>query len=627
MLIGVNEENLEVLGEKKLTFCHSVSLVRKDDGKNFEMINVYGPVQENKKADFLLELEGLVEGEQKAIMMGGDFNLVRSRQEKSTENVNERWVAKFNEFIAEAELREIHRIGGRFTWSNKQNVPIRVVLDKILVSRDFEGMFPLLLVQVITRLGSDHSALLVDSGDSEVVRSKIFRFEPAWLLQEGFREWLQGKWPKRVKRNILDHWHDTSYILRRSLKGWGANVGGDVQKKKQAILMNIKDIDDASDQHDISIERWDERHKLEAELMTIYQQEELFWQKRGGEKWLLEGDANTRFFHRIANGRKRKCTIKSLEDGGEIISKTEQLKKLITDYYKQLFGSTEPTNIHLQDDIWSEQGGVSEEDNQNLIREFTMTELEQAVKEMKSDSAPGPDGFSTLFFKEFWDLCKADILEMLQNLHRDNLNLARLNFGIITLIPKVRGATNIKQFRPICLLNVIYKIITKVLTVRLTRVVAKVIGESQTAFIAGRFILDGVVILHEILHELGRRKQKGVILKLDFEKAYDKVRWSFVQVLEKKNFDVKWIRCIMAAVTGGRVAVNLNGEVGDKSEIFGMGLEDHEQLEIAHILNCKVGILPMKYLGIPVSNTKLTKKDLNMVAEKIENRLATWKCG
>jgi hypothetical protein len=98
-----------------------------------------------------------------------------------------------------------------------------------------------------------------------------------------------------------------------------------------------------------------------------------------------------------------------------------------------------------------------------------MMELEQAVKEMKSERAPGPDGFFAIFSKEFWEMCKLDILEMLSKLHKGELDLDRLNYGVITLIPKIKGAVNIKQFRPICLLNVIFEIITKVLTMRLTK--------------------------------------------------------------------------------------------------------------------------------------------------------------
>jgi hypothetical protein len=152
-----------------------------------------------------------------------------------------------------------------------------------------------------------------------------------------------------------------------------------------------------------------------------------------------------------------------------------------------------------------------------------MIELEEAVKEMKSNTAPGPNGFSTSFFKHFWDHSKGVIFEMLQQMHGGNLDIARLNYGIIVLLPKVKGANQIKQYRSICLLNVIYKVITKVLIVRLTAVIDKVVNVAQTAFILGRFILDGVLIIHEVLHELRTKKKQGIILKLDFEKAYDKV--------------------------------------------------------------------------------------------------------
>jgi hypothetical protein len=118
---------------------------------------------------------------------------------------------------------------------------------------------------------------------------------------------------------------------------------------------------------------------------------------------------------------------------------------------------------------------------------------------------------------------------MLDQLYQGNLDLWRLNYGVIILLPKVKPATNIKQFRPICLLNVIYKIITKVLTFRLTAAVGKVVSPNQTSFIPGRNILEGVIILQEVLHELRSTKSAGVILKLDFEKAYDMVSWAFLE--------------------------------------------------------------------------------------------------
>jgi hypothetical protein len=98
-----------------------------------------------------------------------------------------------------------------------------------------------------------------------------------------------------------------------------------------------------------------------------------------------------------------------------------------------------------------------------------------------------------------------------------------LNYGVITLIPKIKEASKIQQYRPICLLNVSYKIITKALMLRFEDCMSRIISKSQNAFIKGRNIMDGVLSLHEILHETKRKKMDGIILKLDFEKAYDKI--------------------------------------------------------------------------------------------------------
>jgi type VI protein secretion system component Hcp len=87
---------------------------------------------------------------------------------------------------------------------------------------------------------------------------------------------------------------------------------------------------------------------------------------------------------------------------------------------------------------------------------------------------------------------------------------------------------------------------------------------TQTTFIPGRNILEGVVILHEAMHELRRKKQKRVVLKLDFEKAYDKISWHFLlEVLERKKFPKKWIKWIKDVISGGRVRIKINGEAGN----------------------------------------------------------------
>ena len=102
------------------------------------------------------------------------------------------------------------------------------------------------------------------------------------------------------------------------------------------------------------------------------------------------------------------------------------------------------------------------------------------------------------------------------------LELKRINYGTITLLPKIKEANKIQQYRPICLLNVVYKIFTKVLKLILETIMGKIINKSQNAFIKGRNIMDGIMSLHEILQDTTAKKENGLVLKLDFEKAYDK---------------------------------------------------------------------------------------------------------
>ena len=120
-------------------------------------------------------------------------------------------------------------------------------------------------------------------------------------------------------------------------------------------------------------------------------------------------------------------------------------------------------------------------------------------------------------------------MPMFHDFFSGHLELFHLNFGLITLLPKKEEAVRIKQFRPICLLNVSFKIFTKVGTNRLTQIAHSVVQPSQTVFMPGRHILEGVAVLHETLHEIHSNKLDGVIFKVDFEKAYDKVKWPFLQ--------------------------------------------------------------------------------------------------
>jgi len=158
---------------------------------------------------------------------------------------------------------------------------------------------------------------------------------------------------------------------------------------------------------------------------------------------------------------------------------------------------------------------------------------------MEHNKSLGPDGFLAEFYQIFWELIKDDLLAMFTDFNQGTLPLNRLNFGNIILLPKKNDARIIQQYRPTCLLNVSFELFTKVATNRLTSIAQKLIWPTQTTFLPGRNIMEGVIILHETIHELHTKKQDSVIFKIDFEKAYDKVNWNFLQQT-MKGFSQIW---------------------------------------------------------------------------------------
>jgi hypothetical protein len=160
-------------------------------------------------------------------------------------------------------------------------------------------------------------------------------------------------------------------------------------------------------------------------------------------------------------------------------------------------------------------------------------------------------------------MVKGDLMALLKEFHLGSLPLYNLNFGTIILLPKCAEAVTIQQYRPICLLNVSFKIFTKVITNRLAGVAHRVIQPTQSAFLPGRNIMEGAIILHETIYELHRKKLDGVILKIDFEKVCDKVKWSFVkQMLQMKGSSPKWCQWIDTIIKGGHVGIKINDQVG-----------------------------------------------------------------
>jgi hypothetical protein len=259
---------------------------------------------------------------------------------------------------------------------------------------------------------------------------------------------------------------------------------------------------------------------LQAEIDEILAREDLHWKQRAKQNWCLKGDCNTQFFHSWANQRKKTNTIHCIADmNRQVWRQKKEISKCFVDYYSLLFSSNNPVGI--VGCLNSVECRVIDAMNQSLIRPFTEEEVRFALFQMHPLKSPGPDGYSASFYQKSWDLVGSDVTRAaLHVLNRGSFDVG-LNTTNICLIPKVAAPTQVTEYRPISLCNVLYKIKSKAIANRLKTVLPHIISQEQSAFISGRLITDNVLIAFETLHTMDTRL-KGtegfMAMKLDMSK-------------------------------------------------------------------------------------------------------------
>ena len=204
----------------------------------------------------------------------------------------------FNNTIAYMALREVAR--ARYTWNNKQLAPVRSVLDRVFMSPDWEVVFPLCSLLAETKIRSNHVPLILSSGEERIRHNPRFFFEIAWFEVPGFDAIFREKWLTCVQltgqqRGPLEFWITVGGRLRASLKGWGANQGRDDKLLRARLVNDIALLGAQSDTRPFSEQEWAHRYALEGQVEALLRSEEGYWRRRGGLKWMLKGDANTKY--------------------------------------------------------------------------------------------------------------------------------------------------------------------------------------------------------------------------------------------------------------------------------------------------------------------------------------------
>lgn len=390
VLCGFRNDTFKIQSVRKGQYIIQFRLHRVSLACDIAILVVHGSAHEEHKMEFLSELSSFCNDLRVPYVVGGDFNVLRHSEDKNSNSPLAHSSDLFNAIINTLRLREIYMAGGIYTWTNNQVVPILDKLDRILMSPTWEDLFPLVCVRKLLRELSDHNPLIMDCGLSRALpsRKRTFHFDLNWLKNEQFFPVVQSIWDKHVNDcDPIDILNIKLKIFKKYFKDWGANLFGH-NKKRQELQVELQILESLEELTILDPMTYKKKVDKLVELHDLYAEEEMHWFKMTSERWLIQGDNNTYYFHKIANGRRRKKLIHSLDSNDGIVEGTDNLIKHATDYYKELFGPAPGNLFPMSLELWDESEKMSLSNNETLTRPFSIEKIKNALFAMDTNKAP-----------------------------------------------------------------------------------------------------------------------------------------------------------------------------------------------------------------------------------------------
>ncbi|GKV46811.1 hypothetical protein SLEP1_g53774 [Rubroshorea leprosula] len=520
------------------------------------ILNIYYPCTLTGKRGLWEELQCLISNRRGRWCLGGDFNATRIVGERHRSREITREMREFNCFIHEAELIDLPLVGRKFTWYNSNGLQMSRI-DRFFLSNGWVLKWKDVKQLGLRRTVSNHCPILLKNEKVDW-GPKPFKFFNAWMDQPGCIETIRNAWKScEVNGGYGLRLKERLKFTKNALKLWSGSSMIAIDKKIREAKVEIEELDKKGENSlltHIDIER---RRGCFIDLWNNLKIKESMWQQKSRKMWLKEGDANTKFFHKSVNGRRRRNEIYSILINGKQLTGVTEIKEGVAEYFQNLF-TEEVWHQPKLDGIGFKQ--ISQTDNELLIAPFSKEEIRKVIWECDSSKAPGSNGFNFRFMKSMWDDIKTKVIGFVKEFQEQGRLVRRSNASFIVLISKTVNPQRIEEYRPISLIGVMYKMIAKLLASRLCKVLHKIIGEQQMAVIKGRQLVDGVVIVNEVITEAKRKRKKSFVFKVDFEKAYDKVCWNFIDyMLDRMAFSATWRRWIQECLKSSMVSILING--------------------------------------------------------------------
>lgn len=542
----------------------------------FNIINIYAPNKYKESENFYKSLNLFIKDQFKPTdfnILLGDFNLVDHQLDVKSGVINYnkksiKYLAQIKQFLDISDIyRELYKNSKIYTHtpSSKSGSRIdRIYITKIKLNRVNDIIH--LPVQI-----SDHKSVSVNINFNKLKWGPSF-----WKINNSI---LENTEYQTLIKEFWNKWQSKKLEFKEPLVWWDKG-------KKQIKYITIKYC------KDIKNKRETEKQNLLADLKTLEQTEFKLEDKINIENKILDIENNINqgilvrsrlnyttedmdnidFFknHEVKNGEKRAIqTLIDAKDNTKINDK-EEITNYITEFYSDLYTSQNINEQKINQYLNTTNLNQLNCDEQHQLEDFiNEEECKKALEQFHNNKTPGIDGLSKEFYATFWDIMGADLTEIINNIYLTKKLPETMGNAIINLIYKNKGDhRELKNWRPISLLCVDYKIISKVITNRISIFINKLININQTGAGKDKTILNNLYNIQSILDYMNQKNINGAVFSFDQEKAFDRIEHNYIfKLLEKYNmptFIIQWIKIFYKNITS---QIQINGLLSPKIPI------------------------------------------------------------
>ena len=579
------------IGQKHLddqgNFC--ITEVHLPDKLSIVIGSIYAPNQDTP--EFITELGTILKQyDNPNIILGGDWNSTRNYNLDNfnylTQN-HPRTTRAITDMCNEFSLEDGWRVNNlqkrRYTWlqgiTNKQaRLDFFLCSDALLsISTKFK---------ISPKYRSDHAPisfclqtspetrgrgtwkmnndLLKDSDFVILIKKSINDIKRTYILPPFNPETLDA-----TNRNLnlsippTLFWETLLVTLRGTIISYSSKKKRQKDKDRKALEKRISQLDEKVISGLALVPDLELLLELNNTLVALRREEQNGSFIRSRAEWTEYGEKPSKFFLNLETKNRVNKNISEIKlDENHTLTKQDDILNALHDFYRDLYRKQPKTPTNIPDPILNPVLLTPEEKAQ-LELPISKHELDQALTSMKNNKSPGMDGYSPEFFKKFWDQLGWFFLESINESFANGHLTESQTQGIITCIPKSGKARNLLQnWRPISLLNTSYKLISLCITNRLRKVLNRIISPEQKGFLEGRTISDCTRIMFDIIHSCQTKNIDGLILLVDFQKAFDSLSWDFInETLTTLNFGNNFIKWINIFQKNSNSRVLLNGHL------------------------------------------------------------------